>query len=326
MSARKHHSLLGMLLLVLVVVAGGIAFWWLSQAPAPRPHPLPPITEYEDNRPAPLPSPTKVIVPVVVSPSLPAPSPTPVVTPAPVKPVAASKPKVAGKGLFVVVIDDMGVDVPATEQAMRELPPEVTFAFLPYGARSIRQAEESRAAGHDILVHIPMEPMAVSANGNTPPDPGPHTLRVGDDDATLTTNLNANLTPFLGIAQGANNHMGSRFTQWPDGMRLVLQHLQDDGMFFLDSVTTAHTATKAAAAGLTLPLLRRDVFLDDTPTEDEVSTEFDRALTKARQNGYVVVIGHPHPATLAVLARRLPELADHGLTLAPITALLPAHE
>lgn len=306
----------------------GMALW----LPAPRrpapvpavvaaaPHPLPPlapapITEYEDPTPASLPSPTDVATTA-------SPSAMPPATVAPRWRINAqpAPPVPAGFAKLAIVIDDMGLDPSHTHTAMQVLPSPTTFAFLPYGKYSAPLAADAHAAGHEILVHVPMEPLA--RVGTATPSPGPRALRVEQTSATVAANLAQHLAPFRNMAVGANNHMGSRFTQWPDGMRTVLQTLQDNGMLFLDSVTTAHTATRAAAEGLGLPLLRRNVFLDDQPDPAVVQAQLERAIAMARRNGSAIAIGHPHPSTLTVLAERLPQLAAEHVVLVPLTALI----
>lgn len=287
----------------------------VAQQPAPMPLPplaATPITEYEDTSAAILPTPT----------TLPTPTVTTAVTPrwqlnaqpAPVVP--------AGYARLAIIIDDMGKDVSNTHVAMDILPSAVTFAFLPYAANVTALARQAHAHGHEVMVHIPMEPLPRS-DGSETPDPGPNALTVEQTEPHITANLTRNLIPLVDLAVGANNHMGSRFTQWPTGMRTVLQHLDREGLFFLDSVTTAHTATHTAAAGLSLPILRRNVFLDDQPEPHIVQSQLDRAIALARRNGNAIVIGHPHPSTLAVLAERLPTLAAEHVTLVPVTALIP---
>ncbi|MFZ2586815.1 MAG: divergent polysaccharide deacetylase family protein [Alphaproteobacteria bacterium] len=294
--------------------------------PVEHPQPLPPLTTE-------FPETTEPPAPVVVPEPVGAPSPTEQTVSNTVPEPLAISPTVLryqtnaqpvptvpqGHATLALVIDDMGVDVPATEDTMALLPAPVTFAFLPYGTYSAHQARAAYANGHEILVHIPMEPLATSANGQTPPNPGPHALRVDDSPEVWNTNLAVNLKPFLDVAIGANNHMGSRFTQSTQGMAVVLAHLANHGLLFLDSYTTARTATRAAGAGMNIPLLQRNVFLDDNISPAAIEAEFNHAIAYARKHGHAIAIGHPHPATLAVLARRLPTLEQEGIALVPLT-------
>ncbi len=71
---------------------------------------------------------------------------------------------------IAIVIDDLGADVVHTRRAM-ELPRAVALAFLPYPAQTPSLAREAGRAGHEILVHVPMQPLGSE-------DPGPMTLTV----------------------------------------------------------------------------------------------------------------------------------------------------
>lgn len=272
-------------------------------APDGAPADIPPITEYE----------------------YPAATPTPAPPPAPAVRATPAPLSNRAPGNLVLIIDDMGLAPAASRQAAAILPSPTAFAFLTYAPASVEIATEAKAAGHPIMVHIPMEPLPHPGIDGKPLDPGPNTLLATDTSTTLRAKLEANLKPLEGLATGANNHMGSRFTADTEGMRTVLNELNRKGLFFLDSVTVAGTATKAAAAGahLSIPLYRRDVFLDDTPTEPAVRAQLARAVSKAQQQAPrpIYVIGHPHPATLAVLEAELPGLTSAtGVQLVPIGA------
>ena len=66
----------------------------------------------------------------------------------------------------------------------------------------------------------------------------------------------------------------------------------------------------------------RDVFLDHEDTPEFVASALKLLEDKARENGYAVAIGHPKDATIAALEAWIPTLADKGLQLAPISAVV----
>ena len=67
--------------------------------------------------------------------------------------------------LVAIVIDDVGLDRPRSKRAW-ELPGPLTMSFLPYAKDLREQARAARARGHELMLHLPMEP-----NGRN--DPGP---------------------------------------------------------------------------------------------------------------------------------------------------------
>jgi polysaccharide deacetylase 2 family uncharacterized protein YibQ len=275
----------------------------VETAVMPIPTELPPLPEYHD--------------PLVEAPTV---TPTQVVTPTEVSTTEPQTLYPQGAGKLALVIDDVGMDGPHSTQLLEITPPEVTLAFLVEGQATPELAAKAAAAGHSIILHLPMEPQGE----NTPPL-GPYGLQMGMDSPTLVAQVAKNLAQLPNV-EGVNNHMGSRFTQWEAGMQVVLAELANRGLYFLDSRTAAPTATQAASEGLNIGLAQRDVFLDHEPNEAAVRTQLQRAvkLAQARMakgdTRPVVVIGHPLPATLAVLQADLPLLRDAGLTLVPLRA------
>ena len=215
--------------------------------------------------------------------------------------------------LIAVVIDDVGLARPRSKRAW-ELPGPLTMSFLPYAKDLRGQAKAARARGHELMLHLPMEP-----NGRN--DPGPDALLVSLSDAGLSQRTTAALDSFEGFA-GVNNHMGSRFTAFKPGMETVLRQLKGRGLMFLDSRTSAQSVGDQLAHEMGVPSIVRHVFLDDEEALDAVRRKLAEAEAIARRQGFVVVIGHPHEVTLQALGEWLPGVQGKGLALAPATAVL----
>jgi len=217
------------------------------------------------------------------------------------------------KPLIAIVIDDVGLDRPRSKRAW-ELPAPLTVSFLPYAKDLREQTRAARARGHELMLHLPMEPTGRN-------DPGPNALLVSLSDAELRQRTVQALDSFEGYV-GVNNHMGSRFTAFRPGMETVLRLLKGRGLMFLDSRTTAQSVSEQVAHELVVPSLVRHVFLDDEETLDAVRRKLAETEAIARRQGFVVAIGHPHEATLQALHEWLPGLSARGLAPAPATAVL----
>ena len=215
--------------------------------------------------------------------------------------------------LIAIVIDDVGLDRPRSRRAW-ELPGPLTMSFLPYAKDLREQAKAARARGHELMLHLPMEP-----NGRN--DPGPNALLVSSTDAELRQRTNAALDSFDGYV-GANNHMGSRFTAFRPGMETVMRQFKSRGVMFLDSRTTAQSVGDQTAQEMGVPSIVRHVFLDDEETLDAVRRKLAETEAVARRQGFAVAIGHPHDVTLQALAEWLPTVQGKGLALAPSSAVL----
>jgi polysaccharide deacetylase 2 family uncharacterized protein YibQ len=116
--------------------------------------------------------------------------------------------------------------------------------------------------------------------------------------------------------------MGSSLSADRRAMRTILSVLAARGLFFLDSRTTAASTGYEVALELGVPAARRQVFLDPDPRAPAVAAQFQRLLTLAAEQGAVVAIGHPRPATLAVLAEQVPRARALGYEFVPLSYLL----
>jgi len=217
------------------------------------------------------------------------------------------------KPLVSIVIDDVGLDRARSKRAW-ELPGPMTMSFLPYAKDLPEQARAARARGHELMLHMPMEP-----NGRN--DPGPGALMVSMSDAELRQKLVVALESFGGYV-GINNHMGSRFTTNRPDMELVMRQLKPRGLMFLDSRTSPQSVGDQTAQEIGVPSIVRHVFLDDEDTVEAVRRKLAETEAVARRQGFVVAIGHPHESTLQALAEWLPTVQGKGLALAPSTAIL----
>jgi uncharacterized protein len=178
--------------------------------------------------------------------------------------------------------------------------------------------EDLRRHRAEILLHLPMQ----AGHGA---NPGPGALTLAMSDAELAAATRAALAAVPGAA-GVNNHMGSALTADERAMRAVLGVLAEDGLFFVDSRTTADTVAYRVAAALDVPAAERQVFLDPDPRPEAIRYEFARLLDLARRRGAAIAIGHPHPATIEVLREEIPRARSLGYELVPVSYLLTRTE
>ncbi|MEX2642336.1 MAG: divergent polysaccharide deacetylase family protein [Acetobacterales bacterium] len=231
---------------------------------------------------------------------------------------AAPPPETGGRPMVAIALDDLGVDQEATRDAAALSGP-YTLSYLPYGRHLGAHVAAARAAGHEVLVHVPMQPEGRVA------DPGPDALLLGLGEAELLRRLRAGIDAVVGEAGGAvgiNNHMGSLFTADPAGMATVMRELRARGMMFLDSRTTAASVGVAAALAEGVPAVERDVFLDHVDSPGTIHHELARLEDIARREGTAIAIGHPRPHTLTALREWQVGLKERGIALVPLTAVL----
>lgn len=224
-----------------------------------------------------------------------------------IEPVASARPKI------IIVFDDMGIDRAAFEEVMA-LPGPLTLSFLPYADGVQPMVDRAMAAGHEIMLHLPMQP-------NGPADPGPKSLSVSMSGSELLATLDWNLKRIDGYV-GVNNHMGSRFTRHEASMKTVLSVLAKEGLFFLDSVTTGGTVAATAGRAVGATVFSRDVFLDPEAGRETVIRQLALVERIAEETGFAVAICHPRKDTLDVIGPWLTSAPSRGFELQPASALV----
>ncbi|MEQ2025057.1 divergent polysaccharide deacetylase family protein [Xenorhabdus szentirmaii] len=218
---------------------------------------------------------------------------------------------------LAIVIDDVGYRV-HEENKILQMPVAVSIAILPDSPYGRKMAEKAHQQGREILIHLPMAPLSkqpLEKNTLHPAMTQEEISRIIQDAIQKVPH-----------ATGMNNHMGSAMTSNLSGMEKVMQVLSQYHLYFLDSVTIGNTQVTKAAMGTTVPVLRRNIFLDNVQTEAETRQQINRAIALARKQGAAIAIGHPHPTTMRVLQQTvaaLPrdiELVSPSMLLHPIRA------
>jgi polysaccharide deacetylase 2 family uncharacterized protein YibQ len=223
-------------------------------------------------------------------------------------PVTMGRPRVA------IVIDDLGIDKKRTERAIALKGP-LTLSFMSYATDLARLTDAARRAGHELMVHVPMEPI------NRAEDMGPNGLAVAQGHDEVLRRLRWDLGRFDGYV-GINNHMGSLFTSDISSMTPVMEELKSRGLLFLDSRTASSSVGAELARKLGVPTAARDVFLDDQITSAAIAERLAAVETIAKRHGTAIAIGHPHDATLEQLTEWLAKLSAKGLVLVPVSAIV----
>lgn len=214
-----------------------------------------------------------------------------------------------------LIIDDLGEQRAAGERALA-LPGAVACAFLPHTPHARRQARHARENGHEVLLHLPLEPESPRAS------PIPTRLNRDSGRPELRRRLDAALDS-VPHAAGVNNHQGSLLTQSAAHMDWLMAALAQRGsLYFVDSRTTPRSLAYARARAEGVAAAARDVFLDVDADADAVRRQWQRLLRLARRRGSALAIGHPYPSTLEVLERELPRLAAAGVRLVPPSELI----
>jgi polysaccharide deacetylase 2 family uncharacterized protein YibQ len=218
------------------------------------------------------------------------------------------------RGDIVLILDDVGFDHQPLSSAMA-IDPNVNFAVLPNGRRSIEFASTLHARGFELLCHLPMEP-----EGFPHISPGNGAVLMSMSDAQIATATRTNIDA-IHFARGVNNHMGSRATADRRVMTDVLGALPK-GMYFIDSKTTGNSIAGPLARTMRVKTASRNVFLDDVQDVVSIRRQLAELAGTAATRGVSVGIGHMYPSTIQVLTEDAPKLRAEGFRFVRASAVV----
>lgn len=212
---------------------------------------------------------------------------------------------------IAIIIDDVGHDLQRLDQILA-LPAPVTLAILPDSQFAQLAAERARAAGHEVFLHLPMEPSGLA-------DPGPLAvtswLTADDIERRVTSALAA-----VPGARGLNNHMGSRMSACRSCMDTIAAIAVERDLMVVDSLTAPNSQLFHAARAANAPAAKRDVFLDHDRSPGAIAAALNDAQARAmaKPGRPIVAIGHPHQSTLAALSDWMVAARASGVDVGPV--------
>jgi uncharacterized protein len=206
---------------------------------------------------------------------------------------------------IALVIDDFGNAMGGTEE-MLHLPIPFTAAVMPFMPTTKADAIAAHRLGHDVIIHMPMEP---NRGQRSWLGPGAITTDLSDEEIRKRVEEAVRDVPH---AIGMNNHMGSRATADRRVMRIVLEVCKEHGLFFLDSRTTGRSVIPALGEEIGVPVIERNgVFLDEVYTYAHIARQLvllDKQLDAQTASIAIGHVGPPGKKTAAALLEAIPRL------------------
>jgi polysaccharide deacetylase 2 family uncharacterized protein YibQ len=213
-----------------------------------------------------------------------------------------------------IIVADLVISNAQTEDAIRRLPPAVTFAISPYAPRAAQVAERLRAKGAETLIGLPLEPTGYPLN-----DPGNRALLTGRSAPENLANLEWVLSRFpgyvgtIGVVGGMR---GERFATMEQSYLALQESLRNRGLLFVDARPGVAGPVRAWGRSV-------DVILDEPATRTEIERRLVELETIAKARGSA--LGLAHAATPVVVDRLVAWAAGlerRGVVLAPISVLI----
>ena len=214
----------------------------------------------------------------------------------------------------VIVMDDFGYNTRNLDELFAAGSP-VTFSVMPNLPYSRKVAELARSKGYEVILHQPMEAKDKSASEEV------DTIKTGMNEKEVVAILEKNINGIPGI-KGVSNHQGSKATENSQLMTIILKDLKNKKLFFLDSFVTQQSVCRGIADAEGVPYAKRDVFLDNTNSEDYIDKQMLALRRFAFRKGSAIAICHDRKTTIAVLNRMMPELAADGIVFTRLSEMV----
>ncbi|MBB4065464.1 divergent polysaccharide deacetylase family protein [Gellertiella hungarica] len=243
--------------------------------------------------------------------------PLPVTSPDGLRPVDRyARPWSGAHGTRIaIVVGGLGLSQTGTQNAIRQLPEEVTLAFASSGNSLTRWMQEARRSGHEILLQVPFEPFDYPDN-----DPGADTLLTSLSAEKNLASLHkamGKITNYTGVM----NYLGGRFLSDQKAMDPVMKDIAARGLLFLDDGTAARSLSGHYAKALNMPAAFADVQLDQEVDEQAILTRLDELERIARRNGSAIGVASAFDESVAAIAQWSEQATMRGIEIVGVSAL-----
>ncbi|VBB05875.1 divergent polysaccharide deacetylase [Lucifera butyrica] len=224
------------------------------------------------------------------------------------------RPPAPERAKMAIIIDDFGYNQePIGMFASMGRP--LTFSVLPYHIFSNEAASRGLAAGQQVMLHLPMEPMSASVGQEKT------SIQVAMSDAEIRDIVTKAIQSVPGIV-GVNNHEGSRATADPRVMKAVLGVIKNNDLFFIDSRTSSRSVAFDMAKQTGVPTGENSLFIDNSSDIAAIKEQLQRAAQIALRYGSIIVIGHARSNTAIAIREAIPDLEADGIRLVFVSQLV----
>lgn len=228
-----------------------------------------------------------------------------------------ARPWSGARGIRIaIVVGGLGLSQTGTQNALRQLSPDVTMAFAATGNSLQRWMQEARRTGHEILLQVPFEPFDYPDN-----NPSPHTLRVGLDAKKNLSELHTSLAQITNYT-GIMNFLGGRFLSDADALEPVMRDIGRRGLLFLDDATSAQTLTGTLAGTIGVPHGFADMVVDDQIDRTAILKKLDELERIARRNGGAIGVASAFDESVAAISEWMDEASTRGIEFVGVSALV----
>lgn len=220
----------------------------------------------------------------------------------------------AGPVRIAVLLNGLGLPGSPDGDVLEGLPPDISVAYGAYGRSLQDWVSKARAAGHEVLLQIPLEP-----NDYPNEDPGPHTLLT-----TLPTHENIKrlqwlMSRYTGYV-GVTNHMGAKFETTKEALLPVLEEVKRRGLLYVDDGSVNGSAAGQVATTLGLDYSMALVQIDSGQSAADIAKALAQLEAMAQERGAAIGVVQAKPETVKHLTEWAGKLEGKGIVLVPVSA------
>lgn len=206
---------------------------------------------------------------------------------------------------IAIVLDDWGYNL-NNLPALKEINVPITLAILPHLRFSARISNSLAGKDYEIILHMPMEAHNHMIRAEE------KTIYTSMSDEEIRETLKEAIASIPNL-KGISNHMGSQATEDPRVMKVVMEELWKEKLYFLDSVVTSQSVAEEINKQVGIPFAKRSIFLDNHLDAGYIKGQLLKTAESARRNGSVIAIGHDRGVTLKVIQEMAPKLREEGI-------------
>ncbi|MDQ0976497.1 polysaccharide deacetylase 2 family uncharacterized protein YibQ [Neobacillus niacini] len=184
-----------------------------------------------------------------------------------------------------IIIDDFGGGTGGVRDFLEGNIP-ITAAVMPFTENSKKHAEWAHKNGFEVIVHLPMQPKRGKRSWL---GPKPITVDLSHKEVKKRVEEALKSVPH---AVGMNNHMGSLAVEDEEVVRAIVEVAKERKLYIIDSGTSPKSKFPELAKEMNVPLLKRDVFLDDISSSSHVRKQMKRLAKITEFTGRGIAIGH----------------------------------
>ncbi len=218
-----------------------------------------------------------------------------------------------GRPKVALVIGGLGLNARITQRAIDELPAEVTLSFMPYTENLQGWINKARAAGHEVMIEVPMEPFDYPDS-----DTGPQTLlsnAPADENQRRLEFLLSRATGYFGVT----NYLGGKFAGSGDAATAAMRALKSRGIAFISDGSVPTLGSTAENVGMRNAQADRSI--TDRTSGEDIFAELGALEAMATQRGAALGFGVAFSGSIDQVVRWTREATRRGMVLAPASAV-----